>query len=80
MASLPDLTGDPRRLVPIQGQPPSLLDVPSGCAFHPRCALRGGRALCAEVRPVPVEVGPGHSAACHFHDEVRIGPSSGAAS
>jgi oligopeptide/dipeptide ABC transporter ATP-binding protein len=80
MSSLPDLSGDPRRLVPIQGQPPSLLDVPSGCAFHPRCALRNERAICAEERPVQVQVSPGHAAACHFHDEVRLRGISGAAS
>ena len=35
------------RLVPIQGTPPSLINVPSGCAFHPRCryaALTDGRS------------------------------------
>ena len=29
------------RLLPISGQPPSLINVPSGCAFHPRCAFKG---------------------------------------
>jgi len=33
------LTGDPdKALVPIPGTPPSLLNPPDGCAFHPRCA------------------------------------------
>jgi oligopeptide/dipeptide ABC transporter ATP-binding protein len=50
-------------LVPIPGTPPSLIRVPPGCAFHPRCALAEARSGCAsivpELRPVP------HLAACH---------------
>jgi oligopeptide/dipeptide ABC transporter ATP-binding protein len=69
LASLPDMTGEPRRLSPILGQPPSLLDVPSGCAFHPRCELRRARAICAEERPDLVVVATEHQSACHFPDE-----------
>ena len=51
--------GEPRRLQPIPGQPPSLTNVPSGCAFHPRCAdpravasaARSGRYPCRRARP-----------------------------
>jgi len=69
LASLPDLADEPRRLSPIIGQPPSLLDVPSGCAFHPRCELRGDRAICAEERPTLADVAPEHGSACHFPQE-----------
>jgi peptide/nickel transport system ATP-binding protein len=69
LASLPDMAHEPRRLSPIIGQPPSLLDVPSGCAFHPRCELRRDRAICAQERPVLVDVAPEHGSACHFPDE-----------
>jgi peptide/nickel transport system ATP-binding protein len=61
------------RLNPVKGTPPSLINVPSGCAFHPRCpyaALTGGAAE-TEV-PELREVGPGHLAACHLGDEDRI--------
>ena len=77
MASLPDLVGDPRRLVPIPGQPPSLLEVPSGCAFHPRCSLRAERTICAVERPELIVLSPGHSAACHFSSEVHRAQPTG---
>ncbi len=49
---------------PIQGSPPDLMDLPSGCAFRPRCPYAADRCR-AEVPPL-VEVGPDHLAACHF--------------
>jgi peptide/nickel transport system ATP-binding protein len=61
------------RLIPIPGTPPSLINVPSGCPFHPRCpyaASLGGR--CVEEVPLLRAVGPGHEAACHLStDEQR---------
>jgi peptide/nickel transport system ATP-binding protein len=57
------------RLIPIPGTPPSLLRVPSGCAFHPRCpytAATGG--ACEMTVPALREVGSGHVAACHLPD------------
>ena len=40
MASVPRLDGDAgRRLVPIEGQPPDLANLPPGCAFSPRCRV-----------------------------------------
>jgi peptide/nickel transport system ATP-binding protein len=63
------------RLVPIQGTPPSLIRVPPGCAFHPRCpyaTLTEGRAT-AEVPPLLTSE-PGHKVACHLspHQRQRI--------
>ncbi len=59
------------RLVPIGGTPPSLINIPSGCAFHPRCAYEGltdGKA----VNLVPDLVGPpGHLVRCHLPTEQR---------
>ncbi|RKE21236.1 ABC transporter ATP-binding protein [Streptomyces sp. TLI_171] len=55
------------RLTPVKGTPPSLINVPSGCAFHPRCPyaeLTGGRSG-TEV-PVLAEAAPRHHAACHL--------------
>jgi peptide/nickel transport system ATP-binding protein len=60
------------RLVPIPGSPPSLLDPPPGCPFHPRCRYReltGGRA--ETERPELHDVGPGHRVACHLDDTER---------
>jgi oligopeptide/dipeptide ABC transporter ATP-binding protein len=53
-----------RRLRPIPGQPPSLIDLPGGCAFHPRC--RYAMEVCRVDEPAlrPVREGPGHRSAC----------------
>ena len=37
-------------LVPIPGQPPSLITLPGGCSFHPRCAVRAARATAGSIR------------------------------
>ncbi|MBX6370091.1 MAG: ABC transporter ATP-binding protein [Rhodospirillales bacterium] len=72
MDSLPRLTEDEEWLRPIPGQPPSLINRPSGCAFHPRCFLSQGRAACREEVPQLRRVdGEGHAAACHFAEELR---------
>jgi peptide/nickel transport system ATP-binding protein len=55
------------RLVPIKGSPPSLINVPSGCPFHPRCdyaQLTNGRSF--DEVPLLHETGPGHLVACHL--------------
>jgi oligopeptide/dipeptide ABC transporter ATP-binding protein len=70
MASLPRLDGRAERLVPVPGQPPNLVQTPSGCAFHPRCALRQERLPCVELVPPLAQIEPGHRSACHFSDEV----------
>jgi oligopeptide transport system ATP-binding protein len=71
MDSLPKLTEDEEWLRPIPGAPPSLINRPSGCAFHPRCFLSQGRLRCREETPVLHKAeGTGHEAACHFSDEL----------
>ena len=76
MDSLPRLTEDEDWLRPIPGQPPSLINRPSGCAFHPRCFLSQGRGKCREEVPVLREIdGDGHGSACHFAEELRERPS-----
>jgi peptide/nickel transport system ATP-binding protein len=61
------------RLLSIRGTPPSLINVPEGCPFHPRCdyaARTNGRSE-KEV-PALRQVGPGHLVACHLStDEQR---------
>lgn len=54
---------------PIMGEMPSTWDVPSGCRFHSRCALReqlGHPEVCETTEPPRTPVGPRHVAACHF--------------
>jgi peptide/nickel transport system ATP-binding protein len=60
------------RLLPITGSPPSLINVPPGCAFHPRCpyAGRNGERSRTEVPPMR-ETGPGHLVACHLPKSER---------
>ena len=70
LQSLPRVDTVTERLVPIPGQPPAPARLPSGCAFHPRCPIGRGRALCAAEAPALVEVAPGRGTACHFADEV----------
>ena len=55
-------------LASIPGQPPSLLELPKGCAFAPRC--RFAIAACGGNRPPLVEVGPEHFSSCLRHRDV----------
>ncbi|MFE7272244.1 ABC transporter ATP-binding protein [Streptomyces sp. NPDC057623] len=61
------------RLIPVKGQPPSLINVPSGCAFNPRCPYadvpKGG--VTHTERPELREVGSRHFTACHLSQEDR---------
>jgi peptide/nickel transport system ATP-binding protein len=60
------------RLIPIKGSPPSLINVPTGCAFNPRCNyahLNGGAS--ETDRPELLDVGAGHKVACHLSGEDR---------
>ncbi|HEX3622257.1 MAG TPA: ABC transporter ATP-binding protein [Acidimicrobiales bacterium] len=74
LASMPTLDREEERLARIPGQPPSLIDVPSGCAFHPRCPYAQLPDPCAsalpELRPSPGAAADGHRSACHFSDRL----------
>jgi oligopeptide/dipeptide ABC transporter ATP-binding protein len=68
LASLPRLTAGERAvLTPIEGAPPSMLTVPTGCAFHPRCPRR--EDVCWSEVPTLRQVGPVRSA-CHFAEDL----------
>jgi peptide/nickel transport system ATP-binding protein len=71
LSSVPDVTGDTdARLIPIPGNPPSLLHPPTGCAFHPRCTHRDKVPgdLCRTELPVltPARSGGAHTKRCHL--------------
>lgn len=52
------------RLKPIKGSPPSLINLPAGCAFSPRCSY--AEQVCFEKVPELTEVSEGHWVACHL--------------
>jgi peptide/nickel transport system ATP-binding protein len=62
------------RLNPIPGSPPSLINVPPGCPFHPRCAYEDQTAGLARTERPPLEAtgrSPDHLVACHLPPERR---------
>ena len=58
------------RLCPIPGAPPSLIKLPPGCSFHPRCPFSRPEICPVQEPPLVGDGGSGHRAACHFADEV----------
>jgi peptide/nickel transport system ATP-binding protein len=71
MGSLPRLDVNVERLYQIPGQPPSLLNPPAGCRFHPRCAY--AMPVCREREPVLAVAAhdPTHEQACHLDEETK---------
>ncbi|MET3811323.1 ABC transporter ATP-binding protein [Arthrobacter sp. UYEF3] len=65
--SMPTLAGTSGRLNPIPGQPPSLLELPTGCIFRSRCdfAALAGPDVCREHRP-ELLIEAGHGKRCHL--------------
>src|ERR1700759_1524416 len=60
---VPDPTVEQGRdFQPVKGEVPSPMNPPSGCVFHPRCPVAVPR--CAQQRPEPREIRPGHFVAC----------------
>jgi oligopeptide/dipeptide ABC transporter ATP-binding protein len=62
IASVPKMTGSTQRLYTIEGQPPSLMDLPAGCRFAPRCPHAEGR--CRDTYPPSFVVDAEHTADC----------------
>ncbi|MEE6295659.1 ABC transporter ATP-binding protein [Georgenia sp. MJ278] len=53
-----------RERVVLRGEPPTPLNIPSGCRFRTRCPM--AQDICADIAPPVVRVGPGHTSECHF--------------
>jgi peptide/nickel transport system ATP-binding protein len=63
MNSFPSIIGPKKRLIPVPGEPPNLLNPPPGCRFHPRCPL--AMEICKKEVPSFIEYDNKHWAACH---------------
>ncbi len=64
--SLPDIHKKTARLEPIPGMPPDPTDLPTGCAFSPRCPYADEE--CRTVHPEFKEAAPGHLVRCCKRD------------
>ncbi len=62
MSSFPSIIGEKTELVTIPGEPPDLLNPPTGCRFHPRCPF--ATEICRTDQPEFKEHAPDHWAAC----------------
>ena len=73
LSSVPRLSARVEELLAIRGMPPSLIDLPSGCSFRPRCDYSHRVPLnrCAEEVP-PLVAGTGTLAACHLSTERKL--------
>ena len=75
LSSTPSITGPRRQLAPLEGEPPNLLDPPTGCRFHPRCPF--ATEICTTDEPILTEIEPGHSIACWNYEQVPATLSRG---
>lgn len=64
LESIPNSSAGAGRLRPITGQPPSLINLPPGCVFHPRCAYVMDKCLSEEPALIPVAGDGFHRSAC----------------
>ena len=69
LGSFPSIKGEVRRLVTIPGNPPSLVEPPTGCRFHPRCPYV--QDICKTQVPPGVVIAEGHVSFCHFAKELH---------
>jgi peptide/nickel transport system ATP-binding protein len=63
LSAVPEVGGERRDSIPIEGEPPSAVHVPAGCRFHPRCPWREAR--CLREPPALEPLAPAHLVACH---------------
>ena len=71
LGSLPRLDADVQRLTQILGQPPSLLNPPRGCRFHPRCPYVMEICKATEPELLPVSHDPDHVQRCHLDEATK---------
>ena len=64
LRAIPAADSAGENLEEIPGSVPRLINPPSGCRFHPRCDH--ATSVCSGKKPIELEVGPGHTVACHL--------------
>ena len=67
MAAIPDMTETTEFLHQIEGSMPNLANIPTGCAFHPRCPLKTDK--CTALRPHLISAAPCHKVACWLTED-----------
>ncbi|MDQ1542245.1 MAG: peptide/nickel transport system ATP-binding protein [Actinomycetota bacterium] len=72
LSAAPDPDTDDKVWLGAAGAPPSLLQPPSGCRFHPRCPH--AMAICSEQLPPPFQVADAHAASCWLHTPEPLDP------
>ncbi len=65
--ALPKLTGDEKRLSPVEGLPPDPTNLPKGCKFCSRCSH--ATSMCEVEIPIMHEISEGHFVRCHYGAE-----------
>ena len=68
LRSTPSITGPRRQLAPLEGEPPDLVNPPTGCRFHPRCPF--ATEQCSVEEPPLADIGGGHKVACWNYEDV----------
>lgn len=69
MAMIPNWDPENRKLrkIRLEGEPPSPINPPPGCSFHPRCLKR--MDICTKEMPGVVKLSPGHHTACWLYKD-----------
>ena len=76
LGSMTRLDGiEQERLNSIRGAPPSLINLPRGCRFRPRCDFAQDR--CLEALPILRDIEDEHEAACHFSEALELSSKMG---
>jgi oligopeptide/dipeptide ABC transporter ATP-binding protein len=69
LQSIPRLDEKGQELRTIKGLPPNLMNIPSGCPFHPRCPMRVDDICIPKVPPL-LKLSASRASACHFAEEL----------